>query len=48
MLVKGADWAEGTIVGADIVEARGGRVERIPLAEGYSTTALLRKIRTIQ
>ena len=29
VLVKGADWAPGTIVGADIVEARGGRVERI-------------------
>lgn len=48
VLVKGADWAEGTIVGSDIVEARGGRVVRIPLAEGYSTTALLQKIRTIE
>ena len=48
VLVKGADWAEGAIVGADIVEARGGRVVRIPVAEGYSTTALLRKIRTIE
>jgi rfaE bifunctional protein nucleotidyltransferase chain/domain len=48
VLVKGADWAEGTIVGADIVEARGGRVVRIPLAEGYSTTALLRRIRTVE
>lgn len=45
VLVKGADWAEGTIVGADIVAARGGRVVRIPLAEGYSTTALLEKVR---
>ena len=45
VLVKGADWAEGTIVGADIVEARGGRVVRIPLAEGYSTSGLIRKIR---
>ena len=46
VLVKGADWAEGTIVGADIVEARGGRVVRIPLAEGYSTTRLIEKIRS--
>jgi len=46
VLVKGADWAEGTIVGADIVEARGGRVERIPVAEGYSTTRLVEKIRS--
>ncbi|MBA3271939.1 MAG: adenylyltransferase/cytidyltransferase family protein [Acidobacteria bacterium] len=45
VLVKGADWAEGTIVGADIVEARGGRVVRIPLAEGYSTTRLIEKAR---
>ncbi|HXG88418.1 MAG TPA: D-glycero-beta-D-manno-heptose 1-phosphate adenylyltransferase [Vicinamibacterales bacterium] len=45
VLVKGADWAPGTIVGADIVEARGGRVERIALAEGYSTTNLIDKIR---
>ena len=44
VLVKGADWAQGTIVGADIVEARGGRVVRIPLAEGYSTTKILQKI----
>ena len=44
VLVKGADWAQGTIVGADVVDARGGRVVRIPLAEGYSTTAILAKI----
>ena len=44
VLVKGADWAEGTIVGADIVEARGGRVVRIPLAEGFSTTAIINRI----
>jgi len=45
VLVKGADWADGTIVGADSVEARGGRVVRIALAEGYSTTALIERIR---
>ena len=45
VLAKGADWAVGTIVGADVVEARGGRVERIALAEGYSTSNLLEKIR---
>ncbi len=44
VLVKGADWAQGTIVGADIVNARGGRVVRIPLAEGYSTTKILQRI----
>ena len=48
VLVKGADWAEGTIVGADIVEARGGRVVRIPVAEGYSTTRLIDGIRSAE
>jgi D-glycero-beta-D-manno-heptose 1-phosphate adenylyltransferase len=45
VLVKGADWAPGTIVGAEIVEARGGRVERVTLAPGYSTTALVERVR---
>jgi D-glycero-beta-D-manno-heptose 1-phosphate adenylyltransferase len=45
VLVKGADWGEKAIVGRDIVEARGGRVVRIPLAEGYSTTKILEKVR---
>ncbi len=45
VLVKGADWAPGTIVGADLVEARGGSVVRIDLAAGYSTTNLIDKIR---
>jgi len=45
VLVKGADWAEDAIVGRDVVEARGGRVVRVPLAEGYSTTVLIDKIR---
>jgi len=44
VLVKGADWQAAAIVGRDIVEARGGRVIRIPLAEGYSTSAIIRKI----
>ena len=46
VLVKGADWATGTIVGADTVETRGGRVVRVPITEGYSTTHLIEKIRT--
>ena len=46
VLVKGADWGENAIVGRDVVEARGGRVVRIKLAEGYSTTSLIERIRT--
>ncbi len=45
VLVKGADWAADAIVGRDTVEARGGRVVRIALAQGYSTSAILAKIR---
>ena len=45
ILVKGADWEEHAIVGRDIVEARGGRVVRMKLAEGYSTTAILDRMR---
>ncbi len=48
VLVKGADWAEGAIVGADIVNARGGRVVRIRLAEGYSTTRILEAVRRLR
>jgi rfaE bifunctional protein nucleotidyltransferase chain/domain len=45
ILVKGADWGENAIVGRDIVEARGGRVVRIAVEPGYSTTAIVEKIR---
>ncbi len=44
VLVKGADWAADEIVGRDVVERRGGRVVRIPIAAGYSTTAIVEKI----
>jgi D-beta-D-heptose 7-phosphate kinase/D-beta-D-heptose 1-phosphate adenosyltransferase len=43
VLVKGADWAEDDIVGRDVVEARGGRVVRMPLEAGFSTTELIRR-----
>ena len=43
VLVKGADWAEDNIVGRDVVEARGGRVVRMPIEPGFSTTELIRR-----
>ncbi|MFA5908967.1 MAG: D-glycero-beta-D-manno-heptose 1-phosphate adenylyltransferase [Vicinamibacterales bacterium] len=46
ILVKGADWGADAIVGRDVVEARGGKVVRIDLAPGYSTTAIIERIRT--
>ncbi len=45
ILVKGADYRAEDIVGYDIVIARGGSVETIPLVKGYSTTAIETKIR---
>ena len=44
VLVKGADWAEDAIVGRDVVEAHGGRVARIQLTQGASTTSIIDKI----
>lgn len=44
ILVKGADWAEDAIVGRDVVEARGGRVVRMPIEPGFSTTSLIERI----
>ena len=45
VLVKGADYARAAIVGADQVEGWGGRVVRVPLVPGTSTTALLARLR---
>jgi D-beta-D-heptose 7-phosphate kinase/D-beta-D-heptose 1-phosphate adenosyltransferase len=46
VLVKGADWAADAIVGRDVVEARGGRVVRIAVEQGHSTTSLIARTRT--
>jgi rfaE bifunctional protein nucleotidyltransferase chain/domain len=48
ILVKGADWAEDAIVGRDIVEARGGRVVRMPVEQGFSTTGLIERVRRLR
>lgn len=45
VLVKGADWAADAIVGRDTVEARGGRVVRIEIEPGWSTSGIIEKIR---
>ncbi len=41
VLVKGGDYSRETVVGADTVEARGGRVIIVPLLEGHSTTRII-------
>ncbi len=44
ILVKGEDWAEEEIIGADVVIAAGGEVKRIPFVKGFSTTGIIEKI----
>ena len=45
VLVKGADYTVDKVAGSDIVLANGGEVKLIPLVEGYSTTAIEKKLR---
>jgi rfaE bifunctional protein nucleotidyltransferase chain/domain len=45
VLVKGADYARDAIVGADLVEATGGRVVRVPLVSGFSTSSIVERLR---
>jgi rfaE bifunctional protein nucleotidyltransferase chain/domain len=47
ILVKGADWAEDAIVGREIVQARGGRVVRVAMEPGHSTTRMVDRIRAL-
>ena len=45
ILVKGDDYTPDTIVGADIVKAKGGEVKTVSLVKGYSTTNIVAKIK---
>ncbi len=45
VIVKGGDYAPDTIVGADVVKARGGRVVVVPLLAGQSTTSIIERLR---
>jgi D-beta-D-heptose 7-phosphate kinase/D-beta-D-heptose 1-phosphate adenosyltransferase len=44
ILVKGGDWKEEDIIGADVVRDAGGEVRRIPFLSGYSSTGIIKKI----
>jgi len=44
VLVKGADWPKSRIVGREMVEKTGGRVVRIPLVRGVSSTGIIEKV----
>ncbi|MBP7548892.1 MAG: D-glycero-beta-D-manno-heptose 1-phosphate adenylyltransferase [Gemmatimonadaceae bacterium] len=45
VIVKGGDYAPESVVGADLVRARGGRVVIIPLTPGQSTTSIIHRLR---
>ena len=44
VLVKGGDYSEETVVGAEAVRQHGGRVEIVPTVEGFSTTAIVNRM----
>lgn len=44
VLVKGGDWKENEIVGAEIVRSNGGKVVSLPLIPGYSTTTIVERL----
>lgn len=46
VLVKGAEYAVSDIVGADLVKSWGGKVRRVPMKKGFSTSATLRRMRS--
>ena len=45
VIVKGRDYEESEMIGGDFVKAYGGEIVRLPLKEGYSTSAIIDKIR---
>lgn len=47
ILLKGADWKGKEVAGADVVKARGGRVEFVKYLPGLSTTNILDKVRRL-
>jgi D-beta-D-heptose 7-phosphate kinase/D-beta-D-heptose 1-phosphate adenosyltransferase len=44
VLMKGADYTKEQVVGWELVESYGGRVELIQLKQGYSTTGIISKM----
>lgn len=45
VLVKGGDYTIDQIVGADVVQASGGHVQTLGFEAGYSSTAIIEKIK---
>ena len=48
VLVKGEDWADKGVVGREFVESHGGKVALAPLVKGKSSTATIKKIKSLQ
>ncbi|MFB0532788.1 MAG: D-glycero-beta-D-manno-heptose 1-phosphate adenylyltransferase, partial [Desulfatiglandales bacterium] len=44
VLVKGADWAQDDIIGAELIRKAGGEVKTIPLVPDISTSGIIRRI----
>ncbi len=44
LLVKGDDWAERDIIGADFVKAKGGKILRVPVVSSASTSRIIERI----
>jgi len=47
VLVKGGDWASDQIIGREEVEDAGGRIVSVPVVAGYSTSAMVEKIKKL-
>ena len=47
ILVKGGDWGPNAIIGREEVEGAGGKVVSVPVLEGYSTSAIIKKIESL-
>lgn len=47
VLVKGSDYSEDQIVGADFVKSNGGSVETVKLVEGHSTSGIIEKVKSL-
>ncbi len=45
VLVKGDEYAHNEVVGYEIVESYGGKIARVPMVKGRSTTNIIRKMR---
>jgi D-sedoheptulose 7-phosphate isomerase len=47
ILVKGGDWNEDEIIGAEFVRSNGGEVHSLPLVDGHSSTNIVQKVRSM-